>query len=311
MMPDHATAIKQEGGRLGFAAVGIARAETLDEEGRRLQQWLSRGFHGSMAWMEQAPERRIDPRQVLQGARTVISVAVNYYTPEPHPAARGAAKISRYAWGDDYHAILEERIRKFEDFIRSREPGVRTRGYVDTGPVMDKAWAARTGLGWIGKHTNLITRSHGSWVFLGTILTTLDCRSDEPVADMCGTCTACLDACPTQAFPEAYVLDARRCISYLTIEHRGEVDAELRHRYDGWIYGCDVCQDVCPWNRFSQLSAEEAFRPRPGLVEPDLEELSGLSQEEFSRRFSGSAIKRAKSDGLKRTIRYVRESSAQ
>lgn len=304
------SAIKREARRLGFTVAGIARAEEMTEESSRLREWLTRGYQAGMGWMERSPERRADPTKVLDGARSVVSVAMNYYTSPGHAPEPGSPKISRYAWGEDYHKVLEGRLRQLEAYVKSMGPGVKTRGYVDTGPVMDKAWAARAGIGWVGKHTNVITRTHGSWVFLGTIITSLECAPDEPATDMCGTCTACLDACPTGAFPQPYVLDARKCISYLTIEHRGEVDAELTRRYDGWIFGCDICQDVCPWNRFQKATAEPAFEPRPELVEPEIEALSGIGPEEFSRRFSGSAIKRAKADGLKRNIRYVSESSS-
>ena len=259
--------------------------------------------------MARSPERRSDPSIVLPGARSVISVGMNYYSPEQHSQLPGHAKISRYAWGDDYHAILEERLEKLEGFIGSLGPDVETRRYVDTGPVMDKAWAARAGLGWIGKHTNVLTRTHGSWIFIGTVLTSLECATDEPATDMCGTCTACVDACPTDAFPEPYVLDAARCISYLTIEHRGSLPEEHAGHLNGWIFGCDICQDVCPWNRFQQQTPEKAFSPRPGLVDPDLGTLSALTPEEFSVTFRGSPVKRAKHDGFHRNIRSVLESS--
>jgi epoxyqueuosine reductase len=310
MREGHAAAIKAEAKRLGFSSVGITASTPLEAEARHLDDWLSRGYHADMAWMERDPARRTDPGKVLSGTRSVISVALNYYTASGHAPGAREPKISRYAWGDDYHDVVGKRLKKLEMFIRSREAGCSTRAYVDTGPVMDKAWAVRAGIGWLGKHTNVISKEFGSWLFLGTILTTLVCEHDQPITDLCGTCTACLDACPTDAFPEPYVLDARKCISYLTIEHRGEISQELADRFDGWMFGCDICQDVCPWNKFQQPSVDVSFEPRPGLVHPDPKEFSDMTQEEFSARFRGSAIKRTKHAGMIRNAGIVSESSS-
>lgn len=307
-MPSFATLLKEEARRLGCVGAGIARAEPLLPEGDRLKEWLDRGFHGTMGWMARRAVERRDPTLVLPSARSVISIAVNYYSPELHTDAKGIGKISRYAWGDDYHAIVLEKADRLADFVRREAPGAQTKTYVDTGPVMDKAWAARAGVGWIGKHTNVITRGAGSWVFLGTVLTSIDLDPDEPATDLCGTCTACLDACPTHAFAEPYVLDATRCISYLTIEHRGALPDDLTKDFRGWIFGCDICQDVCPWNRFQRPTDEPGFRPRPGSVAPDLDELSALTEGQFHERFRGSTVTRPQHAGFVRNVRIALES---
>jgi len=299
--------VKEHALRLGFSHAGVAAATQLEEEGERLRQWLARGYHAGMHWMARAPERRDDPRQVLPGARAVVAVAANYHTPDTHSTDPRHGKISRYAWGDDYHTILGKRLEALQEWVEAEWPGERCRWYVDTGPVMEKAWAQRAGLGWVGKHTNLITADRGSWVFLGAMLTTLPLAPDEPATDHCGTCTLCLEACPTQALVEPYLLDGIRCISYLTIEHRDEIPESLQGRFENWIFGCDVCQDVCPWNRkFASPSGEEAFRPRAGFAAPDLDAWGAMSEREFDGRFAGSPVRRARREGLARNIAFVR-----
>jgi epoxyqueuosine reductase len=290
---------------LGFVKIGIARAEALEDEGAHLQEWLHRGFNASMAWMEKNSEKRTDPRLLVPGAQSVIAVAENYYVPVTHAQSEGEGKISRYAWGDDYHIHATKRIQALLARIKQMAPDEEGRSYVDTGPVMEKAWAARAGVGWQGKHSNLITKEYGSWVFLGTIITTLALEYDEPIGDWCGTCTACIDACPTEAIVEPYVVDAARCISYQTIEHRGPIDEQLATDFNGWVYGCDICQDVCPWNRFAKATNHAEYEPRQGNVTPSLEELASMTQEEFSRRFSKSAIKRTKLAGMQRNAELI------
>jgi epoxyqueuosine reductase len=299
--------IKLNALKLGFSKAGIARAELLDEEGVRLREWLARGYHASMQWMERDAEKRADVIKVLPNAKSVICVALNYFTPYKQSNSPALGKISRYAWGDDYHLVLTNRLEKLFEFIKSEIPGVGGKFYVDTGPVMDKAWAVRTGIGWLGKHTNVITQKFGSWVFLGEILLDAELEYDLPVLDHCGTCTACIDACPTHALVQPYVLDANKCISYLTIEHRGDLPNILTSKFDNWIYGCDVCQDVCPWNRFQKETEEPAFQPREENVAPELAELAEMSREEFSRRFQNSPIKRTKHSGLIRNVKAVLE----
>lgn len=297
--------IERQARDLGFTGVGVARAEPLSEEGRRFDVWMDRGYHATMGWLPRSADRRKDPGQVLPGARSVIALAMNYYSPEERSGAPG--KVSRYAWGDDYHALMEARMEELLRWMQGEFPGIRGRCSVDSGPFMDKAWAVRSGIGWLGKHTNVITRGHGSWVFLGEILTTLELPPDAPATDLCGTCTRCIDACPTEAIVEPYVVDSRLCLSYLTIEHRGPIPAELFPQFDGWIFGCDVCQDVCPWNvKFSTETGEAGFAPREGFVDPPIEEWERMSAEEFDERFRGSAIRRTKHAGLLRNIAIVR-----
>lgn len=297
--------IKAQAAALGLDKVGVAPAALLERERSHLKDWLTRGYQATMRWMEKDPDRRSDPRLLVPGARSVLSVAVNYYHPAVRPDDADHGKISRYAWGDDYHRHLTSRIQTLFDCISQWEPGSSGRYYVDTGPVMEKAWAVRAGIGWQGKHTNVITREFGSWVFLGEIITTADLVYDTPAEDLCGTCTACLDACPTGAIPEPYVVDAGRCISYLTIEHRGEIAHALGERFDRWIYGCDICQDVCPWNRFQKETQHPEYRPREGGIAPELKEIVSLTQEEFSARFRHSPVKRTKREGLQRNASII------
>ncbi len=300
--------VRAKAGELGFDAVGIARAQPLDKEGEHLREWLARGYQGGMGWMARDPERRADPQKVLPGARSVIAVAMNYYTQFPHTDDREHGKISRYAWGDDYHDILGGRLQVLANWLALEFPGSRGKTYVDTGPVMDKAWAQRAGIGWLGKHTNIITQEIGSWVFLGEVLTTLELEPDKPALDHCGSCTLCIEACPTGAIVEPYVVDSNRCISYLTIEHRGEIPEHLAADFEGWIYGCDICQDVCPWNRkFAAESPVGGFAPREGNQAPVLAEWETMSAAEFQERFRRSPVKRTKHDGLLRNIRLVRQ----
>ena len=302
--------IKDQAKNLGFSMVGIARADFLFEEGARLDEWLRRGNHGTMAWMQKDIQKRVDVRRIVPGAKSVISVALNYYFPAVHSNSDKTGKISRYAWGDDYHITMKPRIQSLVDCIKSERPDVHSAAYVDTGPVMDKAWAVRAGIGWIGKHTNVITKEYGSWVFLGEIIVGVELEYDEPIVDFCGSCTACIEACPTDAIVEPYVLDSTKCISYLTIENRGDIPGQLKPKLANWVYGCDICQDVCPWNRFQQPTAEIAFQPREENVNPELHTLSAISEEEFSQRFRRSPVKRAKRVGLVRNAKAVLEGQA-
>lgn len=300
--------IRRRALEIGFDKVGIVPASALGQDAARLREWLGRGYHATMGWMERTADKRADPSLHMPSVRSVVSVALTYYTPHEHEGAPGTGKVSRYAWGDDYHDVLGERLRDLLAWIKQQDPTVEGRIAVDSSPVMDKVWAVRAGLGWMGKHSNLITRDMGSWVFLGELLLSAELDYDtEQVPDGCGTCTACIDACPTGAIVEPYVVDSSRCISYLTIELR---DDEVPLGTDGWVYGCDVCQDVCPWNRFRSETADPAFQPRPGLVEPDLASLAAMTQEEFSARFRRSAIKRTKLHGIRRNARKVAEDLA-
>jgi epoxyqueuosine reductase len=259
-----------------------------------------------MNWIGNNEEKRRDPRKVLAGAKSVISVAINYYTPQKHASDPSMGKVSRYAWGGDYHEIVSGKLEQLLAFMRESHPGIEALVYVDTGPVLEKAWAQRAGVGWLGKHTNIISQDMGSWLFLGEIITDLELAPDVPATDHCGSCTLCIEACPTQAITEPYIVDSNRCISYLTIEHRGEIDSELADKFENWVYGCDICQDVCPWNeKFSRHSDEPGFSPRAQNLAPDLDAWLKMTQEEFSRSFKGSPMKRTKLAGIRRNAKLL------
>ncbi|MCA1635759.1 MAG: tRNA epoxyqueuosine(34) reductase QueG [Acidobacteria bacterium] len=294
----------------GFHKVGVVRAEPLTEERARLEEWLRRGFQGEMKWMARDVERRTDPAQLLPGALSVLVVALNYYTPHRHTGEPGTGKISRYAWGDDYHDVLGEKLRSLLAWIKARVSAAEGKVCVDAQPTMDKAWAVRAGLGWIGKHTNLITRDYGSWVFLGEIFLNVELEYDRAREDdHCGSCTLCLEACPTGAITEPYVVDSDRCISHATIELRAPaLPTHVAENLDGWLYGCDICQDVCPWNRFEQPTEESRFEPRPDSVSAKLSEILRLTPETYAARFRRSPVKRAKLAGLQRNAGALAES---
>jgi epoxyqueuosine reductase len=297
--------IKSRARELGFSKVGIARAEELSAEGTKLREWLGRRYHGTMDWMAKNVDKRVDPRLILPNAQSVVCVAMNYYTDVHHVDDPTVGKISRYAWGEDYHIVVTERLRQLFAFITTEHPAVTGKLYVDTGPVMDKAWAVRAGIGWLGKHTNVITKEYGSWVFLGEIILDVPLEYDEPMADFCGSCTACIEACPTGAIVEPYLLDSTRCISYLTIEYRESFSSDAASHLEHWVYGCDICQDVCPWNRFQQPTQEAAFEPRAENIAPKLSELAEMTEAEFRERFRRSPVKRTKHEGLVRNAKAV------
>ena len=304
---DFAQLIKNRAAVEGFDKVGIVEAERLGLEFHRLEEWLARGYHAGMNWMARAPSKRVDPREMFPAARSVVVVALNYYTPAQHQDHPGSGKVSRYAWGDDYHDVLAAKLRSLLAWIKEQRPETEGKICVDIQPVMDKAWAVRAGLGWLGKHSNVITAEFGSWVFLGELLLNLELDYDNTtVEDHCGTCTLCIDACPTQAIVEPYVVDSAKCISHATIELREpSIPDDVSEKLGGWLYGCDICQDVCPWNRFEQGTKEERFEPREGNVNPQLEEILNLDQETYAQRFRGSAMKRAKLSGLQRNARAL------
>jgi epoxyqueuosine reductase len=305
--------IKQEARSLGFDAVGIASVapepsavDLLD----RLQEWLRRGYHGTMAWMARDPARRADPQVVLPGCRSIIAVGMNYDTGRRPSEGKGHGRVARYAWGADYHHVLGGRLARLEETLRQLAPEAHSRYYVDTGPVMEKAWAQRAGLGWIGKHSNLVSSDHGSWLVLGEILTTLELLPDVPAADLCGNCSLCIQACPTQAITEPYVVDATRCISYLTIEFRGnrcEIPNELAARMGNRIFGCDDCLDVCPFNLRADPTTEPAFCPDDATLAPRLDDLAALDEAHFVERFRQSPIRRATWRGLQRNIAIAQD----
>ncbi len=301
--------IKQKALEIGFHKVGIARAEPLEAEKKHLLEWLAKDFHGEMAWLEREPEKRTDPKLLFPEAKSVIVVALNYFTPNEHEESDEKGKISRYAWGDDYHDVVKEKLRELFAWINAEIPESEGKVCVDTAPMMDKAWAVRAGLGWVGKHSNLITKEFGSWVFIGEILLNLELDFDtEIVPDHCGTCTACLDACPTSAIVAPFIVDSRACLSYATIELRvPELPLEITKNLNGWFYGCDICQDVCPWNRFEKPTSEPGFEPRRGETSVDLEEILAFSPEKYAERFRRSAVKRAKIGSLQRNAKALKQ----
>lgn len=300
-------AIKDRARVEGFNKVGIVSAVALDDEERRLKEWLARGYHATMSWMARDVEKRVSPREIFPEARSVIVVALNYYTPHQHEENPATGKVSRYAWGDDYHHVVTQKLRAVLAWIKEQEPQAEGKVCVDIQPVMDKAWAVRAGLGWIGKHSNVITPEFGSWVFIGELFLNLDLDYDvERIEDHCGTCTLCIEACPTAAITEPYVVDSNKCISYATIELRTpELPPSIEENLSGWIYGCDICQDVCPWNRFEQVTVEPRFEPREGNVNAELRDIVELDHESYVERFRGSAMKRAKLSGLQRNARAL------
>jgi epoxyqueuosine reductase len=291
----------------GFDLVGIAEAKPLEEESRVLMEWLRRGYNGTMNWMEKSFEKRTDPRKVLDGAKSVISLGKNYYSPVDRP--QGFMKISRYAWGQDYHIVIDEMLKRYLGKMRQQFPVNKFSYYCDTGPVMDKVWAQHSGIGWIGKHTNVISREMGSWVFLAEVITDLEFEYDIPAVDHCGSCSECIDACPTEAIVEPYVLDANKCISFLTIENRDDkISTELAPKLENWVFGCDVCQDVCPWNKKFQTPTDNpAFSPHKGNLNLRADDIHLMTREEFSARFHHTPVKRAKFEGFRRNAKVVLE----
>lgn len=299
--------IKQKALEMGFHKVGVAKAQKLEIEGGHLKEWLEMGFHGEMGWMERESEKRSDPKILFPEAESIVVLAMNYYTPHEHEEDNSKGKISRYAWGDDYHDVVKEKLWNLFNWIKQEIPEAKGKVCVDTAPIMDKAWAVRAGLGWLGKHSNLITKEYGSWVFIGEILLNLELEYEtDLVEDHCGTCTKCLDACPTNAIREPFLVDSNACISYATIELRSpKIPSEITENLEGWLYGCDICQDVCPWNRFQKPTQESRFEPRPQNVSADLDEILSLDAERYARRFRRSPIKRAKLKGLKRNAKAL------
>jgi epoxyqueuosine reductase len=300
----HTQLIKAEAERLGFDFCGIAKAEFLEEEAPRLEQWLLQNMHGRMKYMENYFDKRLDPRKLVDGARSVISLLYNYYPDETLPDS--SIKISKYAYGRDYHFVLKEKMKELMDFITANIGEVNGRAFVDSAPVLDKAWAKRSGLGWIGKNSNLVTTQQGSFLFIGELIVDLELEYDVPIEDYCGTCTRCIDACPTEAIVKPYVVDGSKCISYFTIELKEEIPTEVKGKFEGWAFGCDICQDVCPWNRFSKPHKEKQFEPNLQLKEMTHQDWSEITEDVFKKIFSHSAVKRTGYKGLKRNLELTR-----
>lgn len=303
---ERATRIKAKATELGFDFCGISRAEFLEKEAPRLEQWLNQNYNGQMAWMANHFDKRLDPRKLMDGAKSVVSVLLNYYPKERLPEGAEDYKISKYAYGTDYHFVLKDKLKSLLTFIHTEIGEVQGRAFVDSAPVMDKVWAARSGLGWVGKHSNLLNRDMGSFFFIGELILDLDLAPDGPVADYCGTCTRCVDACPTDAIAQPYVVDGSKCISYFTIELKEAIPQEVKGQFENWVFGCDICQDVCPWNRFSKPSRTPEFDLSPELKAMTNTDWEEITEEVFREIFRRSPVKRTKLEGLKRNIGFVR-----
>lgn len=301
----YAKLIKAEAKRLGFISCGISKAEFLEQEAPRLEAWLKKEMHGEMKYMENHFDKRLDPTKLVEGSKSVISLLLNYF-PSSFQKDEEAPKISKYAYGTDYHFVIKDKLKQLLNFISEEIGEVHGRAFVDSAPVLDKAWAAKSGLGWIGKNSNLLTQQVGSFYFIAELIVDLDLEYDTPVTDHCGTCTACIDACPTQAIVEPYVVDGSKCISYFTIELKEEIPSSYKNTFDNWMFGCDVCQDVCPWNRFSKPHNEPLFNPKPELLEMTKKDWEEITQEVFSKVFQKSAVKRTKFSGLQRNINFLK-----
>lgn len=301
---EKAEMIKARAHELGFLACGVARAEFLAEEAPRLEQWLRDGNHGEMGYMANHFDMRLDPRKLVEGAKSVISLAFNYYTPhkQEDPAA---PKLSTYAYGRDYHKVVKQRLKPLMTFIAEQHGDVAMRAFVDSGPVLEKAWAQRSGIGWVGKHTNVIRQGAGSFFFLCEIILDLELEPDAPATDHCGTCRRCIDACPTAAIT-AYGVDGSKCISYFTIELKSAIPEAMSGHFDNWTFGCDVCQQVCPWNRFSTPHQEPDFTPKPELMALSKDDWHGMTEVVFDKLFENSAVNRTKYEGLKRNLRFLK-----
>jgi epoxyqueuosine reductase len=299
----HTELIKEEAKRLGFLSCGISKAAFLEEEAPRLEKWLNQNMQGEMQYMENHFDKRLDPTKLVDDAKSVISLLLNYYPTEKQD--EGTYKISKYAYGQDYHHVIKSKLRQLQEFISDEIGEVHGRAFVDSAPVLDKVWAAKSGLGWIGKHSNLLTQKLGSFYFIAELIVDLDLEYDHAVTDHCGSCTACIDACPTQAIVQPYVVDGSKCISYLTIELKNEIPSSFQGKMDDWIFGCDVCQDVCPWNRFSKAHKEPLFNAEPELLSMTKKEWEEITEDVFKKVFKGSAVKRTKYSGLKRNIKFL------
>lgn len=299
--------LREEATRLGFDQVGIARAERLDEEAKRLEQWLSKGYQGSMHWMENHFEKRIDPTKLVPGAKSVISLVFNYHT-DKEQRDPDAPKISKYAYGEDYHFVLKRKLKSLLSWITDQVGEVNGRCFVDSAPVMEREWAKRSGLGWLGKNTLLIHPKKGSYYFLAEIIMDLELPIDHPIKDYCGTCRKCIDACPTNAFSnEGYLLDASKCISYLTIELKEEIPESFSGQMEGWAFGCDICQEVCPWNRFAERHKEPSFEPREPMLDMSPKDWEEITEEVFNTIFKNSPVKRTKLKGLQRNVSFLKK----
>ncbi len=301
----HTELIKNEAKRLGFLSCGISKADFLEEEAPRLEQWLKKNMHGEMQYMENHFDKRLDPTKLVEDSKSVVSLLLNYF-PSKEPYDKTAPKISKYAYGTDYHFVIKEKLKQLLEFIYQEIGEVSGRAFVDSAPVLDKAWAAKSGLGWIGKNSNLITKDTGSFYFIAELILDLPLNYDTPTTDHCGTCTACIDACPTGAIVDPYIVDGSKCISYFTIELKNEIPSSFKGSFENWMFGCDICQDVCPWNRFSKAHSEPLFNPNNKLLSMSKSEWEEITEDLFQEIFKKSAVKRAKFSGLTRNINFLK-----
>lgn len=303
----YANLIKAKAQELGFDFCGISKAEFLEEEAPRLEAWLNKNYHGKMAYMANYFDKRLDPRQLVEGAKSVITLILNYYPEKTLPQASEDLKLSKYAYGKDYHFVMKDKLKDLMEMISEEIGEINGRVFVDSAPVMDKAWAKKSGVGWVGKHTNLINREIGSFFFIGEIICDLELQPDGAIKDYCGTCTRCIDACPTDAIVEPYVVDGSKCISYYTIELKEAIPDEVKGKFENWIFGCDICQDVCPWNSFARPHTTPEFNLHPQLAEFTKKDWEEITEELFQEIFRRSAVKRTKLDGLWRNVGFVGE----
>lgn len=301
--------IKEEALRLGFDGCGISRAEYAGEDARHLEKWLGKGYHAGMSYMERNFDKRTDPARLVEGARSVISVLLGYY-PSQRQQQPDAPVLSIYAYGKDYHPVIRKKLNALLKFIRTSFPPANGRGFTDSAPVLDRAWAARSGLGWIGKNSNLISSEAGSYFFIGSLIVDIPLSYDKPITDFCGDCNRCIRACPTSAIVSDRVIDAGRCISYLTIENKGEIEDSFRGKMKNRVFGCDICQDVCPWNRRAAPHRVDEFKPLPGLLEMTRKEWYAMNEKQFREKFAFSAVKRAKFRGLRRNLQFIADPDA-
>ena len=299
--------LHNEARSLGFEQVAIAKAEELTEEARRLEAWLNKGYQGQMSYMENHFEKRIDPRKLVEGAKSVVTLMFNYF-PAQKQLDPEAPKLAKYAYGEDYHDVLKAKLKTLIEKLSQKVGAINGRCFTDSAPILERDWAKRSGLGWIGKNTLLITPKKGSFFFLAELILDIEFVYDAPIKDHCGTCRRCIDACPTNAISEnGYLMDGSKCISYLTIELRSEIPQEFKGKMENWAFGCDICQDVCPWNRFSKAQNESAFEPKPGLMELSKKDWFEMTEEVFKTVFQKSAVKRTKYEGLMRNIRFLED----
>ena len=301
----HTDFIKTEAKRLGFLSCGVSKAQFLEEEAPRLENWLNKQMHGQMHYMENHFDKRLDPTKLVEGSKSVISLLLNYFPVKTQD--HETYKLSKYAYGTDYHFVIKDKLKSLLHAIQGEIGEVEGRAFVDSAPVLDKAWAAKSGLGWIGKHSNLLTQQVGSFYFIAELIIDLELDYDSITTDHCGTCTKCIDACPTKAITEPYVVDGSKCISYFTIELKENIPTQFKGQFEDWMFGCDICQDVCPWNRFSKSHNEPLFNPHPDLLVMTKKDWEEITEETFKKVFKKSAVKRTKFSGLKRNINFLKD----